>query len=220
VSEYGRDELRKVVGDHHFLEQPRGEDRKSSRREHRRTPGTTAFELRDHLGVMHQRSCDQVREERHEKRIADDVAFDFRAAHHVDEIGDLLEREEGYAERKHDVDERKRRARQHVDAFDDEICVFEIAEQRQVERNPDNADSATATRILHRQAERKIRRDRGDQQHQIDRPPGAIEEQRRTDQHQDAGARGMTPCGREGQHDGGEKLQQESVGGEQHRFRA
>ena len=66
MREYRRDELREIVGDHDFLEQARGEDRKAPRRQHRRAPGAAALELRNHLRVMHQRPRDQMREERHE----------------------------------------------------------------------------------------------------------------------------------------------------------
>ena len=153
-----RDELRQIVGDHHFLEQAGGEDRQPARRQHCRASGAAALELRDHLGVMHQRAGDQMREEGHEQRVADDVALDLGAAHHVDQIGDLLEGEEGDAERQHDVDERQRRAGQRSQAVEDEIGVFEIAQHREIERDAERAGGAAAQRILHPQAQPEIHR--------------------------------------------------------------
>jgi hypothetical protein len=90
-----------------------------------------------------------MREERHEQCVADDVALDLGAAHHIDQIGDLLEGEEGYAERQHDIEEWQRRAGQRVDAVEDEVGVFEIAEQCEIEHDAKGADGAAAQRILH-----------------------------------------------------------------------
>ena len=66
MREHRRDELREIIGDDDFLEQAGGEDRKSPRRQQRGTAGAAALELRNHLGVMHQRPRDQMREERNE----------------------------------------------------------------------------------------------------------------------------------------------------------
>ena len=152
MREHRRDELRQIVGDDHLLEQAGREDREPPRRQHRRAPGAAALELRDHLGVMHQRARDQMREERDEQRIADDVALDLGAAHHIDQIGDLLEGEEGDAERQDDIDGRQRRAGQRIEAVKDEVGVFEIAQQREIERDAENADGAAAQRIVHPQS--------------------------------------------------------------------
>jgi hypothetical protein len=159
-----------------FLNRPAAKDCQSPRRQHRGAAGAAALELRNHLGVVHQRARDQMREERHEQRVADDVSLDFGAAHHVDQIGDLLEGEEGDAERQHDVEERQRRAGQRVDAVEQEIGIFKKAEHCEVEHDADRADAAAAQRVFHPQAQREIQRDRGNQQQQIDRPPGAVEE--------------------------------------------
>ncbi len=78
-----------------------------------------------------------------------------RAAHHVDQIGDLLKREERNAERQDDVDEaRQGRAREPLDRIEKEVGIFEIAEHREIERDGGDADRAAARRILHQQAER------------------------------------------------------------------
>ena len=55
--------------------------------------------LRHHLFVMHDRSSDELGEEGDEEGVIEDVVFFGFAAVAVDQIGDLLEREEADPER-------------------------------------------------------------------------------------------------------------------------
>ena len=65
MREYWGRELGEIVGDHYFLEEAGGKDGQSPCREYSGTAGAAPLELRDHLGVMHQRTRDQMWEEAH-----------------------------------------------------------------------------------------------------------------------------------------------------------
>src|SRR5262249_855366 len=107
---------------------------------------------------------DQMRKERDKQRVADQVALDPGAAHDVDQIGDLLEGEERYAERQNDVDVGNRQTGRLAEHVERKIVVLEKAEEREVERAPEAPDQAAARGILHCEPEQKIDRDRTDQQ--------------------------------------------------------
>ena len=67
------------------------------------------------------------------------------AAAGVDEIGDLLKREERDAERQDDVLQEKIGPHQGVGSIDQEIGVFEIAEHHQIDGDPEDQQQANPT---------------------------------------------------------------------------
>src|SRR6516165_2490369 len=152
MREHGGRELREIVGDHYFLEETGSEDGHAPCHECCGTAEATPLELRDHLGVMHERTRNQMREEAHEQGVTDDVALDFRTAHYVHQIRDLLEREERNSERQHNIGECQRYSAHRADGTENESGIFEIAEHHEIKRNTKCADNGTALRILHPQA--------------------------------------------------------------------
>ena len=178
MAECRRRELGKAVCKHDLLEQSGDEHREPAARQQRIAPVALILELRDHLGVVDQRAGDQVGKERDEQRVAHDVALGARAAHHVDEIGDLLECEERDRNRQHDRPKREMRSGKRIQNVNDEHGILEIAEKNEIERHTRKAEQPFAAGPFHRKPDAEIHRDRGNQQRKKRRPPGGVEDQR------------------------------------------
>jgi hypothetical protein len=91
-----------------------------------------AHELRHHLLVVDDRPGDELGEEGDEEQVVGEVVFAGLAAVGIDEVGDLLEGEEGNAERQHDVRQVEVEAGQSLDGAVEEAGVLEPAEQAEV----------------------------------------------------------------------------------------
>jgi hypothetical protein len=125
-------------------------------------------------------ASDQLRKKRHEQAILQEAVFACPAGAGIDQVGDLLERVEGNRQRQDDGFEMKIRARDIIGGFRQEIGVFVIADQRQVEDNAgiENVFPGSARVAVDRTAQQEIDADGGDQQDQVGRVPPALEEQR------------------------------------------
>src|SRR5262245_57433746 len=130
--EYRRHVLRDAVGENDLLEQADREDGQTRGNvEAVEAKGRGLLELRHHFPVMQDRPRDQVREVAHEKRVRDQPVPGAMAVH-VDEIGDLREREEGDTKWKNNVADVQARAEKSVDIGAEEAGVLEPAEQEEV----------------------------------------------------------------------------------------
>jgi len=136
--------------------------------------------------MMDDRTGNQVRKEGDEQQEIAQVVLADDAPADIHEISDLREGKKGYAQRKHDLAQDPVGAEHPVDIVDEEIGVFEIAQQQQIHRDAPKqrasrpptqpytpADLASHPVIEHHGCQ--------DQAH-IDRAPPAIEEERRQNQ--------------------------------------
>ena len=139
-------------------------------RTHSAAAGTSVVrELRHHLRVMQHRPGDQVRKVGHEQRIVHETWFACLVLIDVDEIGDLREREERNAERQHDVQGSVTRARDGIQAADQEISVFEVGEQNQIgsNRTCQPYTPPSARRACDRKSHRVVEYDGPEQQRDV-----------------------------------------------------
>ena len=85
--------------------------------------------------VVEDGPCQQMREERHEQSVVHEVPLILTLIVEIDanEVHQLGDREEGDAQRQHDVQEGDVQPRELVQVADEEIHVLEPAEQAQVE---------------------------------------------------------------------------------------
>ena len=102
---------------------------KSSRPEPK---GVRATELRQHLRVVHDRARDELREEGHEQGVVKKAGLVGAAAIDVDQIRDLLQREERDRERKDEPLGRDFGAAERVQVHDEEVEILEHAERQKV----------------------------------------------------------------------------------------
>ena len=91
-------------------------------------------ELRDDLAVQHDRPGDELREERHEQRVIENIVARHRAAVAVDDVGELLEGEKRDAQRQRDAVEREGEAERAVQVFAEEVVILEVEEHAEVGR--------------------------------------------------------------------------------------
>ena len=141
-------------------------------------------ELRHHLGMVHDRSGDQLRKKENEQREIGQPARSGMMCVNVGEIGDLLKGEERYSKRQDDVQKRQLGARDIVQSVDEEIRVFEIDEQREIAA--DAGDEKHLPRwplgALDRVTDIVICQHRGDQQDEKVRAPPRVKQHRRGEQ--------------------------------------
>ena len=142
-------------------------------------------ELRHDLAVEHDGARDQLREERDEERVVEDVVARHRALVAVNHIGELLEGEERDAQRQRHVVEREREAKRAVHVRDEEVVILEVEQHAEVEgeaqQHQRQAD-ALARRREHALAERVVDQDAAHDDRHIARVVVAVEHERR--QHQ------------------------------------
>ena len=179
-------EVRERVRQHELLRQAEQEDRQPLgdvvRARHRKIGGQ---QLRHDLARPHDRTGDQVRKERDEGGIGQQAGIDAVAASALGQEHDLLEGEEADRQRQEDV-EFGRVQPEH--AVDEEVGVFEPAQQRQVcgdardQPAPRRALPAAACQTQDMLAEPVIDQDRSGQQQDEFRVPPAVEEQAGRDQ--------------------------------------
>ena len=99
-----------------------------------RTLGLLALELRDHVLVMKDGSCDQMREICDEQRVMRQRVARHIAPVGVDQERDLGEGVEGNADREQDVDGEPGR-KQRIEIGGKKARIFEDAEHQQVAGN-------------------------------------------------------------------------------------
>src|SRR5580704_5297490 len=95
----------------------------------------------------------------------------------VGEIGDLLESEEGDAERQDDVEERPIGARAGIEARDEEIGVFEIGEDAEIPDEAENEKRLAPRTVLacHRMRIPPVHQHRDDEEDEETRAPPGVE---------------------------------------------
>ena len=128
-----------AVGKDGFLEQAEGEDAEADGHVLRaRGERAGLHELRQHVAVMDDGAGDELREEGDEERVVGEAVFARLALVRVDQIGDLLEGEEGDGQRQDDGVEVEVGSGEGVEAADGEVGVFEVAEQGEVEEDAED----------------------------------------------------------------------------------
>ena len=83
--------------------------------------------------MVDDRPGDELREERDEKRVIEQIVLPGLSPVRIDQKSDLLEREEGDGQRQRQMQQRQRRVRERIDVLEQEIGIFEIAQQRDVQ---------------------------------------------------------------------------------------
>src|SRR6202011_4069368 len=189
---------REMVGENDLLEQPDDEDREP---EHKVAwldgERPRALDLRKDLAVVGDRPGQQLREKHHEEAIFEEVVLGDLAAGGIDEIGNLLKGEERNAERQQNVLQHKIGLQRGVGGVDQEIGVFEIAEHKHVDHDPEGQQQAdpvgAAGQALRRNPTRNDEVEYRDaaEQRQIERVPPAVEEQRSAEKQPQDSARAV-----------------------------
>ena len=131
------------------------------------TLGLHPLELRDHVLVVQDRACDQMREIGHEQRVMRQRIARDVAPVGIDQERDLREGVEGDADRQQDVDGDTGRE-QGIEVGGEEAGIFEDAEHEQVagdaERQHRKAQARAQFPRDQQQADHIIERDRAEQQ--------------------------------------------------------
>src|SRR6185312_3162545 len=141
----------------------------------------------------------------------------------VDQEGDLLEGDEGNAERQDDVQKREVGAEGVVDRAGDEVGVFEEAEIGDVEQKADDEhEPRQAGRVAllaqpeQERGDKIVDDDRRPDDEDVERPPRAIEDERSQDEPQDRPLAGDAAEKKEPDEGRRQKHKQEFMGVEQH----
>ena len=156
----------------------------------------TGLHLAGDVVIFDDRTGEELREEKHIKRIKRRALRHRRdLAVNVDEIGDLLEDDEGDADRQGDVGDRERREAEARDEraiiLQDEARIFEIDEDREVAADAQRQPQASRPRSLFARidppGDEEIERDRGEDDEDEERLAPGVEDDARCEQHEHAG---------------------------------
>jgi hypothetical protein len=90
--------------------------------------------------VVDDRSCEQVREEGDEEGVVDETVFLSALFIGIDEVGDLGEGEEADAYRENNMQQRKVKISERIEACDEEVHILKVNEETQVTDNPDDEE--------------------------------------------------------------------------------
>ena len=120
---------RQAIGDDDFLEQPYNEDTQTNGKIGRKISSLRRSDLRHDLGVMGNRTRDQLREEGYEEGIVEQGEVAHQAAMGIHQEGDLLESDEGDADRKDDVRNRPLCAHNMIYVGDKKARVFKKSQE-------------------------------------------------------------------------------------------
>ena len=171
---------RDPVGDNHLLEKSHREDRQS----HGQIVGVgtkdiTAAELRQHLAVMNNWAGDQLGKERDEQAVVDETVLGAPAGVGINQVGDLLKREERDRQWKHDGRDFGAGSGQFRETLGEEAGILEIAQQTQVRHHAHQQQPAT-NRLRKRWAIQEpsnqvVESNGTGQQDQVARVPGGVE---------------------------------------------
>ena len=137
-------------------------------------------ELQSNVAVTHDRTCDELGEERNIGGKVNEVSLCRRvAAINVDDIAEHLEGVEADADGKAQLQKRQGKSRGGIDAGKEEICILEIAEQPKAhkdrERQKDLRRPLPAV-LFNQQAEEIPLRDGDEHQNDIFRLAPGVEE--------------------------------------------
>ena len=99
-----------------------------------------ARQLRAHLRVVNDRAGDQVREDRDEQRVGDEIGLVGPASIAVDQVGELGEGEKRDSDGHDDVPRNVIDTAQCRDVGGQKIKVFEVGQQTQIHRNPEDEE--------------------------------------------------------------------------------
>ncbi len=130
---------------------------------------------------MDDRTGEQLREEGREQAELDGAGALDDAARRIDEIGDLLEGEERDRQRQDDVVKGEVAARRRRDIVDDEIGVFVITEQAEIDDETEDEQrlravgSTGGAGALDELPKPVVEDDREQQDRQVARPPPRVE---------------------------------------------
>src|SRR5215469_7305509 len=144
---------------------------------------------------MHDRAGNELREEHDEKTVFEKIVLRDVAATCVDEIGDLLEGEEGYAKRKDDVLEGNVRAECRIRRANKKIGVLEIGKDKKIRRHTKCQQEANSAEHLpltsggNPASNGKIEHRETAEKRQIERVPPAVKEDRGDHEHAKDGSR-------------------------------
>jgi hypothetical protein len=111
------------------------------------------FELRQKIGGPHDRTGYELRKERHVQQHVDRSPADRHlAAIHIGDVGDAVKRVERDPDGQDDLEERQlaceaEQLRQLVRRDDEEVEIFEYAQQAEMDRHPGRQCGALAARI-------------------------------------------------------------------------
>ena len=150
---------------------------------HRRGPPGTHTKLRHHLGMVHNRTGNELREIRYKQAIVDEAVFLGGPGAGVAEVCDLLKREERDGQWQYNRRHGHRLRQQAVGLLDREMGILEIAQQPKVHRDPGRQPRRApplppAETPPHRHPHRKVEPNGDQQQRQIGRIPPGIENHR------------------------------------------
>ena len=180
--------MREAVGDHDLLEQA---DRDEAGRDAELTlPARNVdlpAELMHHLRPARQGAGDRLREEGDVERVAVERIERRPAALQVDQIHDVVEGEEGDAERQPDVERRQRRTEHEAEIGENEVGVFEQRQHREIEHDHQRQQRRPFHAPIGDRGE-PVDRDRADQEQDEGRAAPGIEGERQRDLHADAQA--------------------------------
>ncbi len=134
--EHGRRIDRHAIGQHHLFEEPQGEDGQAHRQVFRlEAVNGRPGELGKHLMVVDDGAGNQLREEGHEEGVMQEAVFVGLATIGVDQVGDLLEGEEGDRQRQDDGLQYQVVAEQGVEVVNEEVGVLVVAQQAKIGGN-------------------------------------------------------------------------------------
>ena len=97
------------------------------------------LKLADHLGMVNDGTYDQLREERDEQQVVEDVVILGELLVRIDNVGNKLECEERDTDRQDNVFEREIGAEDRVSVFNKEVSVLVVSEQSHVAEDAERA---------------------------------------------------------------------------------
>jgi hypothetical protein len=133
---------REAVGNDDFLEQADHENAHTDGNVRRQIPSLRRTDLWHDLGVVRDRTGDQLRKEGDEEGVIEQREVTHEAAVRVHEKGDLLERDERNPYWQDDARHRPLQSEDGVHVGNKKACVFEIPEKTQVEDDADRQEGA------------------------------------------------------------------------------
>jgi len=167
-----------AVGDQHLL---RHAEQYDSHPGHGPVPveANRPFHLRQQDRSPHDGPRDQLREERHEHRVAPPAATRTQpAAIHVDRVAHRLEREERNPHGKYDVERRRTHVQQARDGVDEKVGVLEVDENAEIHGEAQHQPLSACPRlrrVLHSNGARVVDQARNREHEQESRRARAVE---------------------------------------------
>src|SRR5258706_466340 len=215
-----------AVRENHLLEQAEYEQGEAHGDVFAVPPAWRLLELRHHFPEVNDGTGDELRKEQHEQAILAQRKRRDAPSMDVDEERDFLERYERYAKGKNDLRQDEVGPDEIVGGRRQEVDVLEIAEERDVEGNPEREHQPCrgGSALVRRQAKQPARQDevdedRGRDDQHVDRPPPGVKGQGSDDDPAKRQSAGAQPKKEEAREHRREKHEDEFVGVEEHRLR-